>query len=238
MGLISRVSSRTCRRRKSVTLKKKMGNSKSKAAAASSSNASSSNPNFTQEQLASVGEGVQVGHFLLKKSELQAKEQELKNAASSMNKYVSDIAQDIQNQAQNQLTNVQKDAQSFIKQQAATIENLEDQLKLDQEKLSNLEAVKNEEMENVRAELGARVNNLQEILDKRGEEITAKYEEYFNKGRDIFPIKAHNPVCQESIASVLTCFRDNNGQSLNCGVEIDALKKCVDDMKREKGIIS
>jgi len=211
-----------------------MGNSSSKAP----KQAPPAPNNFKDEDMVEIGEGVKTGQFLLQKSLLQARERELNRAANDMNQYVNDIAKDIQGKAVEKINANQNEAQTVIVEKEATIEGLQSQIEAQkQEFQSAIECQQNTNATQAQ-EFSEKLNNMEQVLNDRGQKSRETYEKYYEQSSQVFPVKKYSPVCAEAVLAVGSCYAESKGQSLNCSTLVDELKKCVREARVEKGISS
>merc|ERR1711976_579947 len=193
--------------------------------------------NHQQKDMVQVGDGVQVGTFLLEKSMLQAERQRLADRENSMDSHTQSIAQNIYNEAANKITGVQGQAGRVIQDKDQYISTLEDQIKLEKEKFDCFVAENIEKQKEINQNYENKISSLEEILKTRGEEITATYEKYYSATEAVFPTKKYSPVCQETLLKIKDCYNNSKGQTLHCSGLVDELKQCITQVKKDKGIM-
>ena len=153
--------------------------------------------NFQKDDLIEVGDGIKVGEFLMNKTILKAKEEQIKQKANQMNEYVNQMANEIKGQAVDHINVSNEKNLSILSEKDSKIENLEKQLGTHEEAFINFKNESLENSENLKKTFQEKVANLENILESRGSQAKETYESYYGKAGDIFPIKKFSPVCQE-----------------------------------------
>merc|ERR1712226_411185 len=227
MGLISRVSSRTYRGAA-------MGGSQSKKPAAAAATAAPADPNFKDEQLTQVAEGVHVGTFLLERSVLREQQQSLVNKDKQIGQYVYAKTEEVAQAASETLEHYKKAAATELGNKDVQLAEMRDTVAKMEEAYEAFKSATEQSTEELKQTYESKIQSLNELIDSRGAEYEAVYNKSFSESQYKYPVKGYSPVCEDRIAAIGRCYTESRGKTLNCSRLVDELQQCVDAAKQER----